>query len=443
VAVPGTSPPDPELGDLPWALHNVWLHYRHSMDESVLRDILFPLLRRAMNYYLHFLYVGADGRLHLPPTFSPEYGNAPDCAYDLALIRWSCRTLLSVAPADPLAERWQEVLDTLVDYPVDGNGYMIGAGVPLAKSLHDMLCQSWGDVIRIFPAVPTAWADVTLHDFRTEGAFLVSAVRRGGTTQWVRVRSEAGSPCRVRTGIAGTLAVHGARGWRDLGDGTIELDLGRGEEALVHAAGETPDLTIAPVPVTVPAPRWGLPPVGAARTVAVDLATVFDNVAMSNEFFMGTGDFDGAGRTYPAAQLPQTGQVLSDGIEFRFANGGEGDPNNVVPAGQTVPAPTGRYARLHVLGAGDAGAASGTVTVHYAGGGSAALPVTLPDWLAADSAPVRTAQIHTRTGPLDQPAGAFHQVLALDAGRDVEAVTLAADAGSRPHVFALTLERPS
>jgi alpha-L-fucosidase 2 len=534
VAVPGTSPPDPELGDLPWALHNVWLHYRHSMDESVRSDILFPLLRRAMNYYLQFLFVGADGRLHLPPTFSPEYGTAPDCTYDLALIRWSCRTLLSIAPDDPLAARWQEVLDTLVEYPVDENGYMIGAGVPLAKShrhyshllmvyplyevtedralierslahwigfegalrgysftgaasicallgrgddalrhlrelitrfiqpntmyyeagpvietplsaaqsLHDMLCQSWGDVIRIFPAVPTDWADVTLRDFRTEGAFLVSAVRRGGGTRWVQVRSEAGERCRLRHSITGPVVVCGAR-HRDLGDGTIELDLGRGEEALIHPAGSSPDLTVAPVPVTVPAPRWGLPPVGLGRTDVVDLSGVLDNVAMSNEFFMGTADFDGTGRTYPAAQLPQTGHVLSDGVEFRFVNGGESDPNNVVPAGQTIALPAGRYARLHVLGAGDAGTASGTVTVHYAGGGPAALPVTLPDWLIADSAPVRTAQIHTRTGALDVPAAVHHRVLTLDPGRDAVAVTLASAPGSRPHIFALTLERPS
>ena len=57
------------------------------MDDTLLRDPLFPLLRRAMNYYLKFLYAGDDGKLHLPLTFSPEYGSAPDCNYDLALIR--------------------------------------------------------------------------------------------------------------------------------------------------------------------------------------------------------------------------------------------------------------------------------------------------------------------------------------------------------------------
>ncbi|HEY3033968.1 MAG TPA: Tat pathway signal sequence domain protein, partial [Streptosporangiaceae bacterium] len=138
VGAPGIDSPAPEVGDLPWALHNVWLHYRHSMDLGVLRDVVFPLLRRAMNYYLHFLYTGADGRLHLPYTFSPEYGTAPDCNYDLALIRWSCQTLLDAAGLlgidDLLAPRWREVLEKLAPYPVDGNGFMVGAGVAFAKS---------------------------------------------------------------------------------------------------------------------------------------------------------------------------------------------------------------------------------------------------------------------------------------------------------------------
>jgi len=42
---------------------------------------------------------------------------------------------------------------------------------------------------------------VTLHDFRTQGAFLVSAARTGGVTRFVRLRSLAGEPCRVKPGI--------------------------------------------------------------------------------------------------------------------------------------------------------------------------------------------------------------------------------------------------
>ena len=95
VGIPGQAPPTPEVGNLTWALHNIWLSYRHTMDERILRDVVYPLLTRTINYYRHFLFPGTDGKLHLPPTFSPEYGvDAPDTNYDLALIRWGCRTLL-------------------------------------------------------------------------------------------------------------------------------------------------------------------------------------------------------------------------------------------------------------------------------------------------------------------------------------------------------------
>ncbi|MFE6668638.1 glycoside hydrolase family 95-like protein [Streptomyces sp. NPDC057697] len=364
VGIPGQDPPTPEVGNLTWALHNVWLSYRHTMDESILRDTLFPLLRKAVNYYLHFLTPGADGRLHLPATFSPEYGvNAPDCNYDLMLLRWGCRTLLESAARlgvrDPLTARWQEVLARLAPYPVDANGFMIGAGVPFAQShrhyshllavyplyeltgatdderaliekslahwvgfegalqgytftgaasmsallgkgedalkylgqlmsrfiqantmykesgpvietplsaaqsLHDMVCQSWGGTIRVFPALPTAWRDLTVHDFRTQGAFLLSAVREEGRTRWVRLTSEAGAPCAVRHGIDGPVEVRDRHGrpleHEERADGTVRVRLRKGESALITARGDRPDLTVRPVAPNAPAPRWGLP----------------------------------------------------------------------------------------------------------------------------------------------------------------------------------------
>lgn len=129
-----------ETGDLTWALHNVWLSYRHSMDKSLLRDTIYPVLRRAINYYLHFLAPGSDGKLHLPSTLSPEYPVVPpqDTNYDLALIRWGCRTLIDSAELlgidDESKPRWQEVLAKLTPYPVDDNGFMIGADTPYAQS---------------------------------------------------------------------------------------------------------------------------------------------------------------------------------------------------------------------------------------------------------------------------------------------------------------------
>ncbi|WSQ14545.1 Tat pathway signal sequence domain protein [Streptomyces sp. NBC_01231] len=365
VGRPGTGA---ETGDLTWALHNVWLSYRHSMDKALLRDTIYPVLRRAINYYLHFLTPGSDGRLHLPSTLSPEYPVVPpqDTNYDLALIHWGCQTLIESAELlgidDELTPRWQEVLAKLTPYPVDDNGFMIGADTPYAQShrhyshllmvyplylvnwdqpgsrelitksvvrwqaltgahrgysytgaasmyamtgdgdtaitylrkffdpttrypcranthyteagpvietplsasqsLHDMFCQSWGGVIRVFPAVPSAWADVTLHDFRTQGAFLVTAVRKKGTTRFVRIRSLAGEPLTLRHGLSGRLTVLLDDGsparTHDLGDGLLSIDLPRGREVLIHS-GSRPDLDIAPVTVSEPGAPWGLP----------------------------------------------------------------------------------------------------------------------------------------------------------------------------------------
>ncbi|MFK4221974.1 glycosyl hydrolase family 95 catalytic domain-containing protein [Streptomyces sp. NPDC019890] len=358
-----------EVGDLTWALHNVWLSYRHSMDETLLRDTVFPLLRRAINYYLHFLTPDSDGKLHLPKTLSPEYPVTPprDTNYDLALIRWGCMTLLEAAELlgvdDPLKPRWREVQARLVPYPVDANGFMIGAETPYAQShrhyshllmvyplclvnweqpqsrelieksvehwqaltgahrgysytgaaslyammgrgdtaltylrkffdpasrfpcranthyteagpvietplsasqsLHDMLCQNWGGVVRVFPAVPSSWADVTLHDFRTQGAFLVSAVREGGVTRFVRVKSLAGEPLRLRhglpAGVEPTALLDDGTPARveDVGGGTLAIEVPKGREVLVYG-GECPDLVIAPVE-SEPGRPWGLP----------------------------------------------------------------------------------------------------------------------------------------------------------------------------------------
>lgn len=536
--------PDPEIGNLPWLLHNAWLSYRHTMDERILRDTVFPVLRRSTNYYLHFLRKGNDGKLHLLPTYSPEYGVAPDCNFDLALLRWSCRTLIESARIlnidDPLAARWREVLDQLVEYPVDASGFMIGAGVPLAKShrhyshllavyplhevnweqpesrdlierslrhwlsfegslrgftftgaasiaaqmtrgddavrylrefvarfaqpntmyfeagpvietplsaaksLQDMLVQSWGGLIRIFPAVPAAWQDVTIHDTRTEGAFLVSAVRRGGRTRFVRVRSEAGQPCRVRTGIEGPLTVRGCAKW-SVRDGVVELGLGRGQEALIHARGER-DFTIAPVRITEPARRWGLPalpPGGSA--VPVDLSAALDNDGLSNEFTSRDGDFDGLGNTYPAAQLPQTGSVTDDGVLFEFHNGDEASKNNVVASGQTIAVPAGRYVKLHLLAAADTGNVEADGALGYADG-----PVPVRFRVTAwqqrpqfgESEPVATTLMHTPAGPVAKQVSIFHQVVDLDATKELSAVTLPRTGGPRLHVFAITLEKP-
>jgi len=60
-----------------------------------------------------------------------------------------------------------------------------------ATAMQEMLLQSWGARLRVFPAVPSTWQDAQIRRLRGEGAYLVSARRERGNTRWVLVQAEA------------------------------------------------------------------------------------------------------------------------------------------------------------------------------------------------------------------------------------------------------------
>ncbi len=339
------------LGCLTWLLHNAWWQYRFSMDDALLRDVIYPLLKRSINLYFHVMWEDSDGRLHLQPTYSPETQVCDDANFDLALCKWGCHILLKacrrLAIQDPLIPRWQETIDKLIDFPVDERGYMLGSNVSapryhrhlshlmmiyplflanvdqpgmadllhtsyvqahgdpgevegeavsvaamvqthaapigavigdgdraliglrrlqdqlepnglwgcggnpciestlgLATIVQDMLLQSWSDPaldepgpIRVFPSVPSVWKDETIefHDLRAEGAFLVSARREKGSTQWIRIKSLAGQPCRLKTDMTTpSCRINGANtpvSWES--NGLIVLSLEKAGEAVL------------------------------------------------------------------------------------------------------------------------------------------------------------------------------------------------------------------
>lgn len=339
--------------DLTWALHNVWLQYRHSMDESLLRETLVPMLRRAANYYLLRLTRSpvAD-RWNIPPSRSPEYDvEGPNPSVDVALLRWALDTLIDaderLALRDPDRQRWESVRRELVDLPADDTGILIATGVaqdhphrepahlmaihPLhqlrrevpselalmersvhrwtrdprvglaamhedrsgysytwgsqlaaamgrgddalallrgtfefvddragtgitpntfyrdggwptsetpmgaASALQDLLLQSHGGTVAVFPATPSQWGEVEFQGLRAEGAFVVSAVRRGGVTRAVVIESLAGEACRVRCDLPRPWRLEAGRALTATAspDGTVTLDLRRGERVRI------------------------------------------------------------------------------------------------------------------------------------------------------------------------------------------------------------------
>ena len=65
--------------------------------------------------------------------------------------------------------------------------FTMEANCGVSAGISDMLVQGWGDVIRIFPAIPDLWRDVAFRNLLTEGAFRVSAIYRNNRTVWVQV----------------------------------------------------------------------------------------------------------------------------------------------------------------------------------------------------------------------------------------------------------------
>jgi hypothetical protein len=343
-----TRDPNTRLGliALPWLMQLFYTHNRMTMDDTRLRNTIYPLMKRTFQSYVRVMTVGEDGLYHIPYTFSDEYGPAHETSLNIALAQWGFQTLIECAQRlkidDPMLPQWREILKKMADYPTDENGIMIGRDVPFAKShrhyshlfaifplyimniehqpehlammqksiqhftdlegdncmfkysgasslwaalgdgdqaLHwlerslellprkvptigpntlysengwptfespisssrsmlDMLIQSWGGTIRIFPACPASWPEASFYQLRAEGGFLVSAVRHEGKTQWVSVKSLAGEPCRIKY------------------DGvTQDLKLAKGEEIVL--GGSEP--VVKPVPtVSGPDNAWGL-----------------------------------------------------------------------------------------------------------------------------------------------------------------------------------------
>jgi alpha-L-fucosidase 2 len=350
---------------LPWLMQKFYIHNRMTMDDSRLRDSVYPLLRRAFNVYMRILHKEDDGLYHIPYTYSDEYGNAKETSLNIALARWGFKTLISCANRlkidDPLLPRWKEMVAKMQDYNIDENGIMVGKDVPFAKphrhyshlfaifplydmnidndaervplmkksiehytaldgdnciykfsgasslwaalgdgdsslkwlnrslellprfgvppapkriptltqntfyserenptfespisssrSLLDMLIQSWGGTIRVFPACPSAWKDASFYNLRTQGAFLVSAVRKGGKTQFVKVKSLAGGPCKIMPDLPGDVKwIAPATSDIYQRNGVVMLTLKKGEEAVLYTGKKPSSFLISPLP---------------------------------------------------------------------------------------------------------------------------------------------------------------------------------------------------
>lgn len=72
-----------------------------------------------------------------------------------------------------------------------------------ASGIQEMLLQSHTGTVRIFPAIPDSWKNVSFNNLRAMGGFLVSAIRENGKVTKLRVYSEKGGHLTILSPIDG------------------------------------------------------------------------------------------------------------------------------------------------------------------------------------------------------------------------------------------------
>jgi hypothetical protein len=360
---------------LPWLTQMYYLHYRRLMDDSLLLHHVYPLLKRAFSIYTHILYLGDDGKYHIPYTYSDEYGNAKETSLNIALASWGYHTLIDCVERlkikEPLLAVWKDRLNNLADINTNENGIMVGKNLPFTKphrhyshlftifplydrtidnrpdfvptmrqsimhftnldgdncmykfsgaaslwasigngdsalhwlkrslellprfgkppgpsriptctsntfyserenptfespiassrSMLDFMLQSYGDVVRVFPACPSEWKNVRFHNLKAEGAFEVSAVRENGRTSFIRIKSLAGETCKLKTDFTENYHIEGNTQIKVSNvNGVLVFTLPKGKEIIFYQGKRPKDYTIEPL-ASLPNQRnqWG------------------------------------------------------------------------------------------------------------------------------------------------------------------------------------------
>jgi alpha-L-fucosidase 2 len=73
-----------------------------------------------------------------------------------------------------------------------------------ASGIQEMLIQSHTGIVRLFPAIPDDWKDVSFTKLRAEGAFLFSATMKKGQIDKVNIMSEKGGELKMFNPFKGT-----------------------------------------------------------------------------------------------------------------------------------------------------------------------------------------------------------------------------------------------
>ena len=130
--------------------------------------------------------------------------------------------------------------------------------VGIASSIQELLLQSWGGRLRVFPGLPAAWGAAAFSGFAAEGGLRVSALRANGSTAWVALTAAPVAPAAGTATVNITLAgglrrpvgvyPPGAATLEELPSGDLAVGLPVGASAVVYGGGASPPFVVAPLP---------------------------------------------------------------------------------------------------------------------------------------------------------------------------------------------------
>jgi alpha-L-fucosidase 2 len=118
----------------------------------------------------------------------------------------------------------------------DGKNPVIETPLSGAASVLEMLLQSWGGKIQVFPALPVEWKDASFSDLKAEGGFFVSASMKNKQLEWIKVKSETGEDFILKSISASQLkpiGISANNAIKYLGNGEIFVHLKKGDSILL------------------------------------------------------------------------------------------------------------------------------------------------------------------------------------------------------------------
>lgn len=101
--------------------------------------------------------------------------------------------------------------------------FTLEGNMAFAAGVQEMLLQSHTGVVRVFPAIPDSWKDVSFEKLRAMGAFVVSAVMKNGKIVRVRILSEKGCKLRIALPFDGDFKINDNKKYV-IKDGVIEMN---------------------------------------------------------------------------------------------------------------------------------------------------------------------------------------------------------------------------